>query len=194
MSLLLAVMSGPPAGEPGWLSDPVVARPLAAGEVVVQTAAAADPAHPHGVVRAALWIRAPAETVWRIMTDCQQALLFVPQLRGCRRIDGDPGGHWEDFEHEVRYSWFLPTVRYVVHAQYERPRRIDFRRISGDLREEQGSWRLMPTPDGSATLVEYEVYVDPGFWIPQALVVRSLRRDLPAALTGLRDRAEKGAR
>jgi hypothetical protein len=39
-------------------------------------------------------------------------------------------------------------------------------------------------------VVEYDVYVDPGFWIPKALVTRSLRKDLPAALAGLRDRVE----
>jgi uncharacterized protein YndB with AHSA1/START domain len=195
LCLALALLAPPAAGTAGgWTADPAVEQRLAAREVVVESAAAVDPELPRGRVRAAVLIRAPAQTVWKIMTDCGQLVLFVPGLKGCRRIDGDPQGRWEDIEHDVRYSWLLPTVRYVVRAEYDRPRRIDFRRVSGDLRAEQGSWLLTPTPDGSATLVEYEVYVDPGFWIPQFLVVRSLRRDLPAALTGLRDRAEQGGR
>jgi hypothetical protein len=124
------------------------------------------------------------------MTDCKQAPLFVPGLKRCSRIAGAADGSWEDFEQVVQYSWFLPTVRYVVRAAYDRPRRIQFRRISGDLKDEEGSWLLTPTPDGSATLVQYEVYVDPGFWVPQVLVTRTLRMDLPAALAGLRDRAQ----
>jgi uncharacterized protein YndB with AHSA1/START domain len=90
-------------------------------------------------------------------------------------------------------------VRYVFRADYDRPHRIDFRRISGDLKEEEGTWLLTPTADGGGTTVEYEVYVDPGFWIPQALVAHTLRRDTRSVLTGLRecvahDAREPGAR
>jgi uncharacterized protein YndB with AHSA1/START domain len=174
----------------GWLTDPLVQRRLAEREVVVQSAAAVDPDHPRGRVRAAVLIRAQPEAVWAVMTDCRQTTQFVPGLRRCRRIEGAPDGRWEDIEHEIRYSWFLPTVRYVFRADYERPRRIDFHRISGDLKQEEGTWVLTRTADGSGTVVEYEMYLDPGFWIPQALVNRSLRKDLPAALAGLRERVE----
>ncbi|HYM28666.1 MAG TPA: SRPBCC family protein [Steroidobacteraceae bacterium] len=180
-----------PAAPSAWVSDPGVQRRLAAGEVVVQAVSGVDPERPRGTVHAAVRIVAPADTIWKIMTDCQQAEVFVPGLRRCRRIDGAADGSWADIEHEVRYSWMLPTVDYVFRAHYDRPRRIDFRRISGDLKEEEGAWLLMPAPDGSATVVEYEVYLDPGFWIPHFLVTRSLRKDLPAALAGLRQRAEQ---
>ncbi len=190
-----AALLAPAAGaQPGWVKDPAVERRLSGGEVVVQTAAAADPEHPRGRVRAAVLIRARPETIWSVMTDCRQTLRFVPGLRYCRRVDGAPDGRWEDFEQEIRYSWFLPTVRYLFRADYDRPRRIDFHRLSGDLKEEEGAWVLTATADGTATIVEYEMYLDPGFWIPQVLVNRSLRKDLPAVLTGLRERVERPPR
>jgi uncharacterized protein YndB with AHSA1/START domain len=191
---LLPPGAGPAAAQAapaGWIGDPVVQERLAAGEVVVQTAAAADPAHPRGRVRAAVLIRAQPEAIWSVMTDCRQTPLFVPGLKHCRRVGGASDGRWEDIEHEIHYSWYLPTVRYVFRADYDRPHRIDFRRISGDLKQEEGTWLLTATADGAATLVEYEMYLDPGFWVPQALVNRSLRKDLPAALTGLRERVER---
>ena len=181
------------AAQSSWVSDPAVQRQLAAGEAVVATTSAIDPGHPRGRIRAAVRIQASPEAIWAVMTDCQQAPAYVPGLKRCRRIDGAPDGSWQDIEHEVRLSWLLPTVRYVLHCQLDPPRRIDFSRISGDLKEEEGTWLLSPTADGTATVVGYEVYVDPGFWIPQALVVRSLRKDLPAALTGLRHRVESAA-
>ena len=191
----LALMRAQPgccagADDGGWLADPDVQRRLAEREVIVQSAAAVDPERPRGRVRAAVLIRARPEAVWAVMTDCRQTPLFVPGLRRCRRIEGATDGSWENIEHEIRYSWYLPTVRYVFRADYEPPRRIDFHRISGDLKQEEGTWVLTPTADGTATVVEYEMYLDPGFWIPQALVNRSLRKDLPAALTGLRERVE----
>jgi uncharacterized protein YndB with AHSA1/START domain len=193
--LLLATLeSVTTAAQTGWVADPAIQHRLEAGEaVVLTTSSATDPAHPRGFIRAAVRIKASPETIWKIMTDCEQAPTYVPGLRRCRRIDSAPDGSWQDIEHEVRYAWFLPTVRYVFRAEYDRPHRIAFHRISGDLKEDQGSWLLTPTPDGSATIVEYEVYIDPGIWIPAPLVNRSLRKDLPAALTGLRDRAESAA-
>ena len=61
-------------------------------------------------------------------------------------------------------------------ADCDPPRRIDFHRIRGDLKQEEGTWLLTATADGSATVVEYEMYLDPGFWIPQWLVTRTLRK------------------
>lgn len=185
--LLIAPLA---AADPGWVADPGVQRRLAAGEIVVEASAAADPERPSGRVRAAVLIHARPEAIWGVMTDCAQTLLFVPGLKRCRRLAGAADGRWEDIEHEIRYSWYLPTVTYVFRADYDRPRRIDFRRISGDLKEEDGTWLLSATADGSATVVEYEMYVDPGFWVPQFFINRSLRKDLPAALAGLRDRVE----
>jgi hypothetical protein len=178
------------AAQSAWIEAPGVHERLAAGEVVVTTAAAIDPGRPRGRVLAAVLIKASPEAIWAVMTDCKQAPLFVPGLKRCSRIASAADGSWEDFEQVVQYSWFLPTVRYVLRAEYDRPLRIRFRRISGDLKDEEGSWLLTPTHDRSATLVLYEVYVDPGFWVPQVLVSRTLRKDLPAALAGLRDRVQ----
>ena len=168
-----------------WVTDPAIQQRLAAGEVVVATSAI-DPAHPRGRVRAAVRIPATPEAIWKIVTDCHEALSFVPGLRHCRLVDGAADGSWQDVEHEMRYSWLLPTVRYVFRADYDRPHRIDFHRVSGDLKEEEGTWLFTPTTDGVGTVVEYEVYVDPGFWIPQALVAHTLRRDTRTVLTSLR--------
>lgn len=191
--ILFVLILLPPAtavAQSTWTDDPQVRQRLRAGEVVVAAGAPTDPEHPRGLVQAAVRIAAPPEAIWRVLTDCQQAITYVPGLRVCHRIDGAPDGSWADIEHVVHYSWMLPTVRYVFRAEYQRPHRIDFHRVSGDLKEEQGTWLLTPSPDAGATVVQYEVYIDPGFWIPQFLVHRSLRKDLPAALNGLRERVE----
>lgn len=174
-----------------WVTDPAIQQRLAAGEVVV--ASAIDTAHARGRVRAAVRIDASPEAIFAVVTDCREALSFVPGLKHCRLVDRAADGSWQDVEHDVRYSWLLPSVRYVFRALYERPSRIDFHRISGDLKEEEGTWLLTRTPDGGGTVVEYEVYLDPGFWIPRSLVTHSLRKDIPAVLTGLRECVEHDA-
>lgn len=178
------------AAEGGWLADTQVQRRLAAGEVVVEAATASDPEGSRGRVRAAVLIEARPEAIWAVITDCREAVKFVPGLRLCRRIDGAPDGRWVNIEQEIDYSWFLRTVHNVLRADCDPPRRIDFHRVSGDLKQEAGSWLLTPTPGGSATVVEYEMYLDPGFWIPQWLINRTLRKDVPGALAGLREHVE----
>jgi uncharacterized protein YndB with AHSA1/START domain len=189
--LLLAFAPAACAAAEPWVTAAPIQERLARGEVVVLEASNVDASHPRGQVRAAVRIQAPPEAVWSVMTDCAQATAFVPGLKHCQRVSAAPDGRWEEIEHEVRYAWFLPAVRYVFRAEYDRPHRIDFRRVSGDLKEEEGVWLLLASPDGAATVVQYDVYLDPGFWIPQALVTRSLRRDLPAALSALRERAQQ---
>lgn len=174
-----------------WVSEPAVQKRLAAGEIVVEAGDSVDPSRPRGSVQAAVRIPATPEAVWRVMTDCRQATIFVPGLKRCHLVARAADGRWEEIEQEVRYSWMLPAVRYVFRAEYDRPRRMDFRRVSGDLKEEEGAWLLRATSDGSATVVEYEVYLDPGFWIPQFLVTRTLRKDVPAVLSGLRECVER---
>lgn len=178
------------AAEGGWLADTQVQRRLAAGEVVVEAATASDPEGSRGRIRAAVLIEARPEAIWAVITDCREAVEFVPGLRLCRRIDGAPDGRWVNIEQEIDYSWFLRTVHNVLRADCDPPRRIDFHRVSGDLKQEEGSWLLTPTPGGSATVVEYEMYLDPGFWIPQWLINRTLRKDVPGALAGLREHVE----
>ena len=52
-----------------------------------------------------------------------------------------------------------------------------------------GTW-LLDATRGTTTIVEYQLHVEPGFWIPRVLVRHSLRTELPAALTAIRARVE----
>jgi hypothetical protein len=108
-----------------------------------------------------------------------------------------PDNSWEIIEQESKYSWLMPSVTTIVRADYKRPQRIDFKRVGGDLKDETGTWVLessSPATHDNTTIVEYELHVDPGFWIPRVLVRHSLRTELPAALTAIRSRAEDTAR
>jgi uncharacterized protein YndB with AHSA1/START domain len=192
-------------GQTPWVDDRTVQQELADGQVPVRIVL--DGAESRFRVRAAIRINASPETVWQVLTDCEHAASFIPGVKRCRRIQSSPDGSWEIIEEKAKYSWLMPPITCVFRAAYKRPQRIDFRRIAGDLKAEEGDWVLAdeasdPTPlSGSApaqapretTLVEYEFYVDPGFWIPPVLLRHSLRSELPAALKAVRKRAESTA-
>jgi carbon monoxide dehydrogenase subunit G len=171
----------------GWLQGRDVQQRLAVGEVVVRSAV--DEHDSRARVQAAVRIHAPPQLVWDVLEDCERASSFIPGLKRCRRISAAADGSWEIIEHEFKYSWLMPTIHSVFRMDNQPPERMQFRRLSGDLKDEQGIWRLIRAADGSTT-VEYEVEIDPGFWIPRTLVRHTLRKELPAALLALRTRTE----
>jgi len=181
--------------EDSWVRDQTVQRQLAARQVAVQIAFDGDQSLIH--VHAAVRVNASPEAVWRVLTDCEHAASFIPGVRWCHRVAAAPDDSWEIIEQEAKYSWLMPPVTCVIRAAYQRPRRIDFKRVSGDLKSEEGTWLLVgPTGDTAAsgpTLVEYELSVDPGFWIPRILLRHSLGTELPAALAAVRERSESTA-
>lgn len=176
------------AQEP-WFEQAGVRERLLERQIVVRKTAPEDAAR--GSVSAAVFIAAPPEAIWIVMTDCARAPSFVPGLKLCRVLDAAQDASWEILEHEVKYSRLLPAVRYVFRADYSRPRSILFHRVSGDLREQEGEWRLEPTADVAGTIVAYQVHLDPGFFIPQGVVRHALRQDVPALLGALRSRVEQ---
>lgn len=157
-------------------------------EVVVD--AQLDAALGRGAVRAAVRIEAPASSVYAAMTNCDVALQFVPHLRECVVVDRDPQGRSEVISHVSDVGWFMPESRYTFRADYDPPTSIDFRHVSGDFRENEGRWELVPVDSGRATIVTYRVRVIPSIPVPQWAVRRVLKRELPRLLRALRDHCE----
>jgi len=183
--LLPAAVWGAPAA---WVNDQTVQQELAAGQVAVRVAFKDGESRVR--VNAAVRVHATPEIIWRVLTDCDHAPNFVPGVKRCRRVQSAPDGSWDIVEQEAKYSWLMPAIRCVIRSEYKRPQRIDFKRIGGDLKEEEGHWVLEDPAGPEATLVEYELQVDPGFWIPRVLARHSLRTELPAALQAVRARSE----
>jgi len=161
---------------------------LSRGEVVVVAEVARD--RPGGDVHAAIEIAAPAEEIFRTLTDCAKALKFVPHLEHCEVLESAPDGSWQIVEHRVDHGWFAPKARYVFRAEYESFRRIRFTHVGGDLRENQGTWEFLPSEDGTSTLVTYNAHIVPRTYVPRWLLRSALRSDLPTLLKGLRGACE----
>jgi uncharacterized protein YndB with AHSA1/START domain len=142
--------------------------------------------HAAGSFRAAIEIHAPAERVFRTMTDCAQALKFVPHLIHCEVLETAPDGSWQTIEHVVDYGWYRPRASYVFRAAYEPFERIRFSSVRGDFRENEGVWELFARGDGAATVVTYRAEVAARFYVPRWMILASLKRDLPALMQGLR--------
>lgn len=136
-----------------------------------------------GIIRAAIDIAAPRDTVWRTMTDCGLAPKLSPSLKSCRVLERDPKGRW-DVRENISRRTFVPAVRNVYRQDYEPPTRITFRRTDGDLQAFEGEWRL--TQVGDKVRVTYEARVTAPFSVPQWAARMALRYEIPTALLALR--------
>jgi ribosome-associated toxin RatA of RatAB toxin-antitoxin module len=186
-SLLVLVCSVPCLGADWALTGPQLQR-LDAGAIIAEGEVATDKAMAD--IRAAVRVNATPEQVFRTLTDCAQALRFVPHLKRCAVLDTAPDGSWQNVEHLVDYGWLAPRARYVFHADYQRFERIRFSNVTGDFRENHGVWVFRPLNDGRATLVTYEAQVAPAFYVPRWMMRNMLKRDLPELMRGLRARSE----
>jgi hypothetical protein len=144
------------------------------------------------VVRIAAEVNAAPTAIWEILTACEIAPEYVPNVVSCKKVEELDGGRADLFVQTIKPIFFLPTFEHVFRLDYTPYTRIDVHRVSGPIEHMEGSWWLLPQDNGRILLV-YQVAVDPGLPIPRFLVRATMKRDLPKIMMAVRERAE-GAR
>ena len=174
-----------------WVNAAVTQAQLQAGQVIIHSGF--DAKQDRVNVDAAIRVLAGPQAIWPLITRCEYAALLIPGLKGCKQLDSAPDGSWAVVEHDTKLSFLLPMLHSVFRADYHAPYRMDFHRLSGDMKSEAGTWLLQPAPDGTFTTIEYRVALQPGALVPHGLVRHLLNKQLPASLLALRDHAERPA-
>lgn len=149
-----------------------------------------DPDGVAGRVRAVIDIDAPVQHVWRVMTDCAAAKMMISTLTSCRIVEGEQSRGWDVREHITRRNLIFPGMRIVFRSDYEPFSRIRFRLVEGDLKVEQGEWRLQALDGGQRTRVFYDNRLAVDWPVPKALMREALRKDTPKVLMNLRRACE----
>jgi polyketide cyclase/dehydrase/lipid transport protein len=159
----------------------------AAGEIIVNADRGERPLTV--LVRIAAEVDAAPAAIWKILTACELAPEYIPNVVSCKKVEELDGGRADLFVQTIKPIFFLPTFEHVFRLDYTPYTRIDVHRVSGPIAHMEGSWWLVPQDDGRILLV-YEVAVDPGLPIPRFLVRATMRRDLPKIVEAVRERAE----
>lgn len=161
---------------------------LARGEAYAEVSP--DPDGVSGRVRAVVDVAAPPERVWAIMTDCATAGRMISNLASCRVVSGDQRRGWDIREHVTRRTFVFRGMRIVFRSDYEPVSRIRFHLVEGDLKVEQGEWRLQPLDGGRGTRVFYDNRLAVDWPVPKAMMREALRKDTPKVLMNLRRACE----
>jgi ribosome-associated toxin RatA of RatAB toxin-antitoxin module len=143
-------------------------------------------------VKLAAEVDAAPAAIWDVLTACEIAPEYVPNVVSCKKLEELDGGRADLFVQEVKPIFFLPTFEHVFRLDYTPYTRIDVNRVSGPIARMQGTWWLVPQDNGRILLV-YELALDPGMPIPRFMVRATLKRDLPKVVGAVRERAEAAA-
>ena len=147
-----------------------------------------DAGEQSGHAGATVRIHASRDVVWRLVTQCADALVLVPGLVGCQVLETSADGTTQRIRQVLNYSWYVPKLTYELLATYDKPRHLTLERVSGDLKTLHVSWDLRV--EGDYTVAQYVVDLAPGFWVPHWIIRVALRHDLPKMLRAVRSRAE----
>lgn len=133
-------------------------------------------------------VHAKPEHVWRILTDYDNAQFVFPCVKKCKLVKEK--GASKIVEHQIKPSGFPGTFSYVLEIKETPHHMQEWHRLSGDFRDVDGFWRLDPADEGNSTVVTYASYVNGGLFLPQPLIKRQVRMDVPAVMTALKNHAE----
>lgn len=111
-------------------------------------------------VRALFLVKAARETIWYTLLDYDNFPKFFEGIIRMKVLkQGQNGAHIEYWVDAV-----VMDLHYILYRNYAEPGyRLTWRRVAGDLKVIEGSWKILDTDDREKKLLIYESYVDIGF-------------------------------
>ena len=180
LAVMLALISSP-----AWLAQVTYGRTQ--DQVLVpQMTEEQIGAKSYAVVRSV--VKASPDLVWQILTNYSIQTSIFHNLKKCQVLTDK--GSVKVIHHQVHPSGVPNTFDYDIEIHEVARKSMEWHRLGGDFREVEGFWKLEPVEGGRSTLVTYASYINGGFFIPQVLIKRQARIDMPAVMLALKDHAE----
>jgi hypothetical protein len=120
------------------------------------------------------------------MNDCNKANKLVVTVISCKILQSDPAHGTEVRETVTSGNLLVPTIHNVVRETLQPYSLIRFSKAGGNLTQEEGQWRLIPTDGGAGTRVIYENLVGVDVLAPASFVRVHMRRDCANVMINIR--------
>lgn len=135
-------------------------------------------------------VNAAPEQVFAVLTDYPNSTKLFSNLKRASVVSSNAEDHTADVSFSLKGLANIWNFDYVLRMTETFPSRIDFRRVSGAFKANEGYWKIEPL-DGSGrrTLVSYYKYIDGGM-IPQSMVNKQLKEAMPAVMANVKAGAE----
>ncbi|MEM6251987.1 MAG: SRPBCC family protein [Cyanobacteria bacterium P01_D01_bin.156] len=141
-------------------------------------------------ITATVAIPCSLEQVWQILTDYERLSEFVPNLTTSRLLSHpDDGIRLEQIGAQCFLN-FKFCARVILDMTESFPRELGFSMVEGDFKKFMGKWSLQPAILGeqAATVLSYELVVQPPLAMPVQLIERHICHNLTQNLLAICDR------
>ncbi|MBD2162897.1 SRPBCC family protein [Calothrix membranacea FACHB-236] len=144
-------------------------------------------------ITAKIQIPQPIEKIWKVLTDYEALVDFIPNLAKSRRLEHPEGGIRLEQVGSQRLLNFNFCARVVLDLEEYFPKEINFRMVEGDFKGFSGSWRLEPYPCGDVmgTNLCYTIEVWPKLTMPVTIIENRLSKDLQSNLLAVYQRVQQ---
>ncbi|MBD2598476.1 SRPBCC family protein [Nostoc spongiaeforme FACHB-130] len=144
-------------------------------------------------ISAKIHIPHPVECIWKVLTDYEALVDFIPNLAKSRLLEHPNGGIRLEQVGSQRLLNFNFCARVVLDLEEHFPKEISFSMVEGDFKGFSGSWSLEPTSlDGiTGTNLCYTIQVWPKLTMPVTIIERRLSKDLQLNLLAIYQRVEQ---
>lgn len=133
-------------------------------------------------VERSIEVSAPREQVFRVVTDYEAYPDFLPEMEEVTVLSRADGVVEAEFVLRI-----VKRVAYRLRLVEEPHGKVSWTLLSGDLRENKGSWSLEKMDGGCR--VTYAATVEVGMFVPGAIQARLVGEQLTQMLGAFADRA-----
>jgi ribosome-associated toxin RatA of RatAB toxin-antitoxin module len=171
-----------------WSFAPRVPALAAAAEHEKSVALAEEQIDHKPYIVARMLVKAKPDQVWQILTDFQAAPNVFPTLKKCHVL-ADKGAS-KLVHYQVKPTGVLTSFQYDLEVREHGRTKMEWHRIGGDFKDVIGYWKLEPADCGHSTVVTYASHVNGGLFMPQTLIKRQSKIDVPPMMVALKTHAE----
>lgn len=142
-------------------------------------------------VSSAIFINAPAEAVWKAISDYDNLDITLPKVVSSHIIKREGSTVTIDQIGKTGILIFERSVHFVLEAREEYLQRIEFHQVEGDFETYRGEWVIESMEADSGCILHYCATIKPAFFAPAVLVSFVQRQDLPGIMKAHKHRAEE---
>jgi len=172
------------------LQDPTKGRAIEGEEGLMNKINQSEEQRDHKTFQVAtIVIDASPETVFKTFTDYDRSPEIFSYLKKAKILSVN--GSKKTISCEAEIAGGLLKFQYVLEFTEHAPNLVEWHRVSGAFKSNEGYWKFEPIDKGKFTLVTYSKYVDGGFLFPQFIVKKELHDNMPIILGELKRSVER---
>lgn len=138
-------------------------------------------------------VNASPEHVFAVITDYEHSTKLFENLKKAKVVATNPDKGTTDVSFSLKGLANVWNFDYVLRMKETYPSLIEFERVSGAFKANQGYWKIEPLEGHKKqTLVTYAKFIDGGM-LPQALVKKQVKDAMPTVMANVKASAEARA-